>query len=319
MKIFLNKNESSSCDYHRIILPYKYLTDTIFVDDYTNCDLYIFNRFPHMYDDWFFKEQKKYGFKYIIDLDDYWILDKTHYLSKAFIDNKVFERTVNFIKKADFITVTNKQLYFLCRKYNKNVEIVKNALPFGFEQFNSEKTESENIRFGYCGGLSHVHDLNILNNSNIANTDIDFTLLGYDKTREQSEKMFNEIIFKNKKAESFKPLDSYMDLYNGIDVSLVPLQRNFFNICKSNLKILEAGCKGIPVIASKVLPYYNDLDKPKVLFANNVNEWVEQINKLKNNRNLVIDLGLDLKEHVEKNYDLIKENEKRRDIINKLS
>ncbi len=44
-------------------------------------------------------------------------------------------------------------------------------------------------------------------------------------------------------------------MYLESDIKLIPLRKSTFNGYKSNLKILEAAGKGIPVIVSKVNPY----------------------------------------------------------------
>ena len=47
--------------------------------------------------------KKKYGFKLIIDIDDYWHLDPWHILADVYPTNEIIE----YIKAADFVTVTN--------------------------------------------------------------------------------------------------------------------------------------------------------------------------------------------------------------------
>lgn len=52
-----------------------------------------------------------------------------------------------------------------------------------------------------------------------------------------------------------EPIENYATLLDDIDIVLVPLVRNDFNACKSELKFVEAGVKGAAVIASNVAPY----------------------------------------------------------------
>lgn len=47
----------------------------------------------------------------------------------------------------------------------------------------------------------------------------------------------------------------YATMYDEIDILLVPLVDNTFNRCKSELKMIEASVKGVPVIVSDTLPY----------------------------------------------------------------
>lgn len=56
-----------------------------------------------------------------------------------------------------------------------------------------------------------------------------------------------------------KPIDHYAELYNLIDILLVPLKACPFNYVKSQLKVIEAGFMGKPIIASDFGPYTIDL------------------------------------------------------------
>jgi hypothetical protein len=44
-----------------------------------------------------------------------------------------------------------------------------------------------------------------------------------------------------------------------LDLALAPLEENAFNECKSNLRLLEYGACGFPVIATDIVCYQNDL------------------------------------------------------------
>ena len=50
---------------------------------------------------------------------------------------------------------------------------------------------------------------------------------------------------------------------------------NLFNECKSNLRLLEFGICGIPVVCTDIRPYQNDLPVTRV--RNRYKEWVEAI------------------------------------------
>ena len=75
------------------------------------------------------------------------------------------------------------------------------------------------------------------------------------------------------------PHTEYMNFYNEADVSIVPLHQSTFNCLKSNLKVLEAACKKIPVIASKVHPYDTC---PYVIHVEKQTDWYKSIKKLAN-------------------------------------
>lgn len=97
-----------------------------------------------------------------------------------------------------------------------------------------------------------------------------------------------------------RDVDSYAELYNQIDVLLVPLLENDFNVCKSELKLIEASVMGKAVIASEASPYkeigINALERGGtinsegncILVNNNKKSkgWVKAITKLTNDNNL---------------------------------
>lgn len=109
------------------------------------------------------------------------------------------------------------------------------------------------------------------------------------------------------------PLHNYMEHYSRADISISPLENNTFNSYKSNLKIIEAGCKGIPCIVSNTKTYWQDIKiKDKgIFFCDSVGEWYSNIKKLINNKGLLEDTGSQLKEYVKDNYNLFTWNHQR--------
>lgn len=60
-----------------------------------------------------------------------------------------------------------------------------------------------------------------------------------------------------------------------LDLALVPLEINQFNECKSNLRLLEIGTCGVPIIATDIEPYRCNL--PVTLVANRFKDWMNAI------------------------------------------
>jgi len=91
------------------------------------------------------------------------------------------------------------------------------------------------------------------------------------------------------------------------DVAVAPLADNAFNRCKSHIKWIECSMFKIPVIASRVYPYYVDLwgrktvehDKTGLLVK--PSEWVDALKELMDNKEKRTSLG-------ENAYNSIKEN-----------
>jgi glycosyltransferase involved in cell wall biosynthesis len=105
--------------------------------------------------------------------------------------------------------------------------------------------------------------------------------------------------------------------YNHFDVSLAPLVDSFFNNCKSQLKVIEAGFHKKAIIASETMPYTLDLvsavdqgkfmDKGNAMLVperKNHKDWAKHMKRLIDNPNLVEDMGNRLYETVKDTYSL---------------
>lgn len=62
-----------------------------------------------------------------------------------------------------------------------------------------------------------------------------------------------------------------------LDLALAPVEQSLFNECKSNLRLLEYGACGFPVIASDVRCYQGFSDLPVTLVSNQFQAWVDAI------------------------------------------
>ncbi|QKS82333.1 hypothetical protein [Pseudomonas bijieensis] len=60
-----------------------------------------------------------------------------------------------------------------------------------------------------------------------------------------------------------------------LDLALAPLEDNLFNRCKGNIRLLEFGACGVPVICSDIEAYRGDLPAKRV--ENRFEAWVGAI------------------------------------------
>ncbi|MDR2788239.1 MAG: hypothetical protein LBD06_07755 [Candidatus Accumulibacter sp.] len=61
-----------------------------------------------------------------------------------------------------------------------------------------------------------------------------------------------------------------------LDLAVAPLEQHPFNEAKSNLRLLEYGALGWPVICTDIFPYRTD-DPPVTRLANETAQWIEAI------------------------------------------
>lgn len=107
----------------------------------------------------------------------------------------------------------------------------------------------------------------------------------------------------------------YMNFYNEADISVVPLVESRFNSMKSNLKVLEAATKKIPVIVSNVDPYAGC---PYTVKVSNQTDWYKAIKKLANDAIYRKEMGEANYEWCSTYFSLDKINELRQQIFESL-
>ncbi len=108
---------------------------------------------------------KQAGCRLIVDIDDYWELPGYHILYRDFKDSNYAEHITLCLRSADLVTVSTPILADKARLFNKNVEVLENAIDPEQPQWTINKTESERVRFGWIGGICHMPDLSILEDS----------------------------------------------------------------------------------------------------------------------------------------------------------
>ena len=99
----------------------------------------------------------------VCDIDDYWMPGKEHPIHDIIMFNKINEKITANLKVAKYVTTTTTLFADEISKYNKNVFVLPNAINPNEPQFKEPTLESDRLRFGWLGGSSHLHDIQILN------------------------------------------------------------------------------------------------------------------------------------------------------------
>lgn len=292
---------NTACDYHRIVIPFSHNKMV------ASKPTLVYNR-VFSYGIEKVKQYKNQGYKIVIDLDDYWHLNPEHYLYDHFHHHS--KEIIEGIKLADMVIVTTDILAMKVRPHNKKVVVIRNALPFDSGQFIKSKNHQSNTPVVWAGGSSHYDDLKLISRGF---TQKDITLAGYNENSLEWGKI-KDILPRSNYVENVN-INNYMKVYDGHKLAIAPLVDNFFNNCKSNLKVLEAGCKGIPIICSPVLPYKNDIDKNVVLYADTSTDWHMLTRKLLKDKIMLKEKGEELAEHVRMHYDLEDANMLRQQVL----
>lgn len=328
MRILAVTSKFSGVGYHRIMLPlvnmrkdYCMITDTIneLVFD-NNYDIVIFNRFLTATDAKLLVKMKlKYNFKLIVDNDDYWVLPPSHVLYQRYQESNISEIITEYMRVADLCTCTHERLAEEIYKFNPNVEILPNALPYGKEQFQDNKIDSDMIRLFWSGSGTHAHDMDILRNPmKKINFPVKTVIAGYNLGEkhiwDRMIGVFTNGLKLNPTIYDYSEVTKYMGAYADSDISLIPLVDNKFNSMKSNLKVLETASKRNPAIVSNVHPYK---DMP-VCYVNNQKDWYYWIKLLTFDDAARIEYGQKLFEYCDREFNFEAINNKRFAIYNKL-
>jgi len=333
MRIITVGQRNSGVSFHRLFNPVIYLpkeyammTDVLTEEELEKgYDILFINRYiAGMEIDEIVRLREKYGFKLVVDVDDYWNLDPWHILYGKYPTKKV----IDHIKVADLVTCSNNDLAVQIDELNPNWIVIPNALPYGEDQFTDVKTESDKVRFVYAGSVTHEKDIAILKNpmkrvagDSIVKNNLTFILCGYSEDKQVANvwgRMINDYMCGFKVDGYIRgalPVDQYMNFYNEADACLVPLVDSKFNSMKSNLKVLEAATKNAPVICSNVKPYS---ECKHIIRVNNQADWFTNIKKVVKDAIYRQEMGLANGEWCRENFDLVKVNKLRKQVFESL-
>jgi hypothetical protein len=101
----------------------------------------------------------------VCDIDDYWMPGKEHPIHDIIRFNKINEKIVENLRVSKYVTTTTSLFADEIKKFNPNVFVLPNAINPKEGQFNEPTLESDRLRIGWLGGSSHLHDIELLDQS----------------------------------------------------------------------------------------------------------------------------------------------------------
>ncbi len=170
---------------------------------------------------------------------------------------------------ADRLIVTTEPLADELRGMTDDVRVVPNYLDEtvwgGLE---SRRATSAKPRIGWAGAQQHLGDLELLEEV-VRETaqEVDWVFFGMcpDFLHPYVKEIHNPVTF-GKYPQKLATLN--------LDLALAPLEHNRFNQSKSNLRILEYGALGWPVIATDIAPYR---EAPVCRVPNQPRAWIKAV------------------------------------------
>lgn len=326
MRVIAFVARNSGPAYHRIIMPLMlmngpevFITNDLQVEHFDKgCDILMYNRtLPDHAMDQIRELKKKYGFRIVVDVDDYWELDPHHILYQQYIDDGFAAEQVAHIEAADLVLTTHERLAEEIRMINPNVHVCPNAIPHQ-GQFDITHEPHHLVRLFWQGSDTHREDVGILERPidqlGHLSKKIKMVMAGYHYESAPWGAMLEVYTAKLKHQYEiipYSPITDYYKHYAKADICLVPLVNSPFNRMKSNLKILEAANLGLPVIASAVHPY---LGMP-VNFCRSSRDWVGHIKRMVQWPARREDEGGRLADYCQEHYNFHKINNERRQVL----
>lgn len=305
---------------------------------------------------------KSLGIKVILDIDDYWWLPSHHGMHRTYKDKNVMGETEKAISLVDHVITTTETFADIIRRINENVTVIPNCINPDEPQFQSREIKNNRLRFGWIGGVFHSRDISqiatnfckLYKDKQVKDYQVCLGGFSYDYKANKASPEYMAIEnymtcnyeFKTSDSTYYEYLNSftpvmehfsydktyrrlwgrdvhtYGELYNEIDVALIPLENTKFNSCKSELKLVEAGWMGKAVIVSDVDPYSEWIEDGvngiKINPKRNNTDWYLAMKRLIDNPEKVQEMGENLKATIHKYFDMDKHNERRYELYRQL-
>lgn len=175
------------------------------------------------------------------------------------------------LKHVDRFVVSTHPLAEAFKGIHSDIRVVENRLPLQWwEELAPKRRQSEKPRVGWAGGIGHTGDLELVEAlvRDLAD-EVEWVFLGMcpDMLRPFVKEVHDGV-----NIELYPQKLASMNL----DLAIAPLEDNLFNRCKSNLRLLEYGICGFPVVCSDVEPY-REHDLPVTRVKNRYKDWLEGI------------------------------------------
>jgi GT2 family glycosyltransferase/SAM-dependent methyltransferase len=175
------------------------------------------------------------------------------------------------LSTVDRFVVSTDALAEQFKGFHSDIRVVLNRLPQDWwgELPASQRRIGRKPRVGWGGGSSHRGDLELIADvvRDLAD-EVEWVFFGMcpDKLRPYIHEFHNGV-----------PIEEYPRKLASLnlDLALAPLENNSFNECKSNLRLLEYGACGFPVVCTDIVCYQDDLPVTRV--KNRYKDWIAAI------------------------------------------
>ncbi|QZN94300.1 glycosyltransferase [Symbiopectobacterium purcellii] len=228
----------------------------------------------------------------VAEFDDYILNIPINSGNRSAHSQKLIKNFRRSLESVDWVVVSTPALADAYSAYHSDIRVAYNRLPASWwKGLTSLRQQGRKPRVGWAGGSSHKGDLAIL--------------------RSVVKALEDEVewVFMGMKPEGVKcefhagvPIEYYPQKTASLnlDLALVPLEHNLFNECKSNLRLMELGACGVPVICTDIEPYRCGLPVTRV--DNRFKDWMDAVRMHIADMNATARLGDQLRDAVYKDW-----------------
>jgi glycosyltransferase involved in cell wall biosynthesis len=281
MKILVIPGDDGACSFYRAYSPYWKLVGhevafTYDADDpnFKEADALVIPRAHTELSLKVIREFKASGRPVILDFDDNFHAIPWYNPALA-VFHPGSENLKNFEEALELATIVTASTQALADAYKERRDDIMVCPNFitnehfdevAPKEISGELKREGQVRIGYVGSHTHFGDVALLAEplTKIAETyqmpRVQYVFFGYPPVLPLQHRVTCEFYPGMGRVAGENVSDFMLRYYKeikamDIDVALAPLENSLFNRCKSNIKLLEYGISGVPVVASGVGPY----------------------------------------------------------------
>ncbi|EIK93158.1 group 2 family glycosyltransferase [Pseudomonas sp. M47T1] len=232
----------------------------------------------------------------IFELDDYLLDVPAQNEHRRYLHRDIRETLQRGVGLCDRLVVSTDSLADAMSSMHNDIVVVPNMLPpERWRHLTSQRRAGKKPRVGWGGGTSHTGDLLLIKDVVMALADeVEWVFLGM--CPEELRPYVHEY-------HTAVPLELYPQKMASLnlDLALAPLEQHIFNDCKSNLRLLEYGACGYPVVCTDTRSYRGDFPVTRVL-TNSTHEWLEAIRMHLSDLDASARMGDQLREAVQRDF-----------------
>lgn len=208
----------------------------------------------------------------VYELDDYLPNLPLKSVHRSHMPRDIVKSLRRGLSYVDRFVVSTEAIAEAFADFHPDIQVRHNTLDPRFWDASlpeSERRTAAKPRVGWAGGASHTGDLEMIEDVIKALAgEVEWVFFGMcpDRLRPYVHEYHPGVLIAQYPAALARL---------NLDLALAPVEQNLFNECKSNLRLLEYGACGYPVICSDIRCYSGDLPATRV--KNRYRDWVDAI------------------------------------------